>query len=385
MQNRFEKYSKVTILVSVAVIFVILLLITERFLSLQDKTVPPTIERYIRLMEVPPRTIIHATPAGRFLANRDSLVQREYVFRTDDNGFIMPSKIHDSPDVVIAFLGGSTTECAWMDENERFPYLAGRLLEKETGLKINSYNAAMSGANSLHDINILLNKVMPLKPDIVIMMENINDLVILIRENSHFNSNPGRSLIGVMNIATKPSIRGVWRQIRDLTVPHVYQRANSIIHEIRHPEPVDDFKDTRTKKIVIDQPHILREFRMNLQTYIAICKARNVVPVLMTQENRIKTNPDKLVVKSLRLFRNQDTNYEEGKDIYDRMNQAIRDVGVENGVTVIDLAAQIPQEKEYMYDLVHFNGFGSRTAAGIISKELKPIIFSLKNKWNKIG
>ena len=47
----------------------------------------------------------------------DSLAQKPYVLRVDRQGFIMPSKIHDHPDLTIAFLGGSTTECIYVDEN----------------------------------------------------------------------------------------------------------------------------------------------------------------------------------------------------------------------------------------------------------------------------
>ena len=56
--------------------------------------------------------------------------QKPYVLRVDRQGFIMPSKIHDHPDLTIAFLGGSTTECIYVDEDNRFPYLVGRLLER---------------------------------------------------------------------------------------------------------------------------------------------------------------------------------------------------------------------------------------------------------------
>ena len=107
----------------------------------------------------------------------------------------MPSKIHDHPDLTIAFLGGSTTECIYVDEDNRFPYLAGRLLERQTHLKVNSYNAGRSGNNTLHCLNILLNKVVNLKPDIVVLMENINDLAILMYEKTYWNTNPSRSPI----------------------------------------------------------------------------------------------------------------------------------------------------------------------------------------------
>ena len=117
----------------------------------------------------------------------DGLVQKPFVLRVDRQGFIMPSKIHDHPDLTIAFLGGSTTECTYVDEDNRFPYLAGRLLERQTHLKVNSYNAGRSGNNTLHCLNVLLNKVVNLKPDIVVLMENINDLAILMYEKTYWN------------------------------------------------------------------------------------------------------------------------------------------------------------------------------------------------------
>ena len=86
-----------------------------------------------------------------------------------------------------------------MDENNRFPYLAGHLLEEETQLKVNSYNAGHSGNNTLHCLNILLNKVVNLKPDIVVLMENINDLAILMYEKTYWNTNPSRSPLVVKN------------------------------------------------------------------------------------------------------------------------------------------------------------------------------------------
>src|SRR3989338_4897784 len=98
---------------------------------------------------------------------------QKYPFNIDENGFVKPAKIHENSDVNIFFLGGSTTECEYVDELYRFPYLAGRILEEKTGKKINSYNGGKSGNNSIHSVNNLLNKVAPLKPHIVVWMEKI--------------------------------------------------------------------------------------------------------------------------------------------------------------------------------------------------------------------
>ena len=65
---------------------------------------------------------------------------------------------------------------------------------------------------------------------------------------------------------------------------------------------------------------------------------------------------------------------DEFMDLYAKFNQAIREVGEKNGVLVIDLAALIPQDKQYMYDVVHLNTRGSELAARLISDKLQPLV-----------
>jgi len=121
-------------------------------------------------------------------------------------------------------LGGSTTECVYVDEDNRFPYLVGRLLERQTHLKVNSYNAGRSGNNTLHCINVLINKVVNLEPDIVVLMENINDLAILMYDKTYWNNNPSRSPL----IEKPPNFKTVGQDleqtfhlVRDLTFPNL--------------------------------------------------------------------------------------------------------------------------------------------------------------------
>jgi hypothetical protein len=96
--------------------------------------------------------------------------------------------------------------------------------------------------------------------------------------------------------------------------------------------------------------------------------------VLMTQFNRYKPNPDPKVLKAMQGFASDSgIPVSEFMDFYAKFNQAIREVGKENGVLVIDLANLIPQDKQYMYDVVHLNTRGSRLAAQRISEGLLPL------------
>jgi lysophospholipase L1-like esterase len=313
----------------------------------------------------------------------DGLVQKPYVLRVDRQGFIMPSRVHDHPDLTIAFLGGSTTECTYVDEDNRFPYLAGRLIEPQTGLKVNSYNAGRSGANTLHCLNILLNKIVNLKPDIVVLMENINDLAILMYEKTYWNTNPSRSPIQerlpTLNTVGQ-DLRQTFYLVRDLTFPNL-SRELKRLSPFRGKVKGDEFQDVRGQKITIDQDLLVREFSLNLQTFINICRARGITPVLMTQASRLTESPDPLIRKLMgSLEVSQGITYGEFKAAFDRLNQTIRDVGAKNQVLVIDLAREIPPIKENICDVAHFNDQGSRLVAARLAAGLIPVVKSLPKK-----
>ena len=115
---------------------------------------------------------------------------------------------------------------------------------------------------------------------------------------------------------------------------------------------------------------------MNLNTFINICRARRITPVLMTQFNRYKANPDPKVLKAMQGFESDSGIPGE------RVHRALRQIQPghpgggkgSNGVLVIDLAALIPQDKQYMYDVVHLNTRGSQLAAQLISERLQPLV-----------
>ena len=104
-------------------------------------------------------------------------------FRTDSRSYILPSFQYQDPDVQIAFLGGSTTECAVVAEDQRFHGLISDHLADR--YRINTLNAAKSG-NTLHDsINTLLNHVVYDHPDYVIVMHAANDVGVLRRQQGY--------------------------------------------------------------------------------------------------------------------------------------------------------------------------------------------------------
>ena len=185
--------------------------------------------RYINLREILPGVDTVDVPPDRAVRESDGLVQKPYRVRTDSQGFMLPYNRYEKPDLTLVFLGGSTVACIYVEEESRFPYLVGNLLAQKTGKKITSINSGVGGNNSLHSLDILLNKIIPLRPDVVVMMHNINDLVALIYDRTYWSKNPTRAAI--VNFSFYKNLTGVEGH-RHPGPGHLYPQPPR-----RHPDP----------------------------------------------------------------------------------------------------------------------------------------------------
>ena len=302
-KNWLERNPKKIIGVIVLLAIGCLAVVTEKLLALKthDLINPVGIKRSIKLREFNPLYRDVLVPDPDAMRMSDGLVQKPYVIRVDRQGFIMPSKVHDRPDLTIVFLGGSTTECIYVDEDDRFPYLVGRLLERQTHLKVNSYNAARSGNQH------------PALPEY--SAEQSREPQARHRRPDGKHQRPGH-----------PDVRKDLLEHQSLPVAHPGKAAD---FQDRGPGPApdllsgpgphhsqplpgieenlsfagkpkgDEFRGVRGQKITIDQDLLVREFSLNLQTFINICRARGITPVLMTQASRFTDHPDPLIKKMM--------------------------------------------------------------------------------------
>jgi hypothetical protein len=381
-QNWFERHPKQTIVWLVLVLILAFTYGAEKLLAYINHThnlVLFSERRYINLREILPGVDTVDVPPDRAVRESDGLVQKPYRVRTDSRGFMLPYNRYEKPDLSLVFLGGSTVACIYVDEESRFPYLVGNLLAQTTGKKITSINSGVGGNNSLHSLDILLNKIIPLRPDVVVMMHNINDLVALIYDRTYWSKNPTRAaIVNFPFYKNLTGLKALTTLARDLYIPNLHAATRILSHKIfgkKVKEQDDEFAYIRGKKLTVDAAAILDEFKMNLNTFINLCRARRITPVLMTQFNRYRPNPDPKVLKAMQGFQaDSGIPVSEFIELYARFNQAIREVGQANGVLVIDLAALIPQDQHYMYDVVHLNTRGSRLAARLISERLQPLV-----------
>lgn len=334
-----------------SLIFLVLLIIVDFVLGRKNNN-RLGLPRHIMLRE-------HRINSERFY----NLEKKKYRLSTDNNGFILGTdneNIKDSVDIL--FLGGSTTECMFMDETNRFPYLVQEKLAEALGKEISTLNGGVSGNNIMHSTLILLTKGIPIHPKIIVLMHNINDLAGLIVTGSYYKQPGNRSLI------QSPSTNNIRLRIRYLLnaiIPNIYLKLRN---KFSNAMFFSNGKWEKVKKSEFANYELIEsEFRKAICSFINIAKAHNIKVILMTQFNRMNMSEKKLIKQQTK------TRYEKDKllsmiNIYPKLNETIKQIARENEVGIIDLAKQVPGNKQYIYDLVHLNAEGSILVSDIITE-----------------
>ncbi|MBM3517900.1 MAG: SGNH/GDSL hydrolase family protein, partial [Alphaproteobacteria bacterium] len=235
--NRFERHPVLTLAAVVVLALVALLAALEALLAElesgqivlagENALAPP---RFVRLREYQPDTTFTFAPPAARLATPGGPVAPSYTIATDVDGFIAPSRVHALADLTIAFLGGSTTETMFVAPENRFPFLVGRLLEQRLGIRVNSLNAAKSGNNTLHSIIVLTAKLLPLRPDFVLLTHNMNDLGVLATYGSYWNDSKDYAPV----VQSAHGIEAAFRGLRDALIPRTYRAVKRLV---RRPAP----------------------------------------------------------------------------------------------------------------------------------------------------
>jgi hypothetical protein len=341
--------------------------------------------RAIRLEEPRPGRVMECVPDAEHLDYSDGYLERRaYRYEADAAGFLMPSRVHEHADVTIIFQGGSTTEAVFVDPELRFPYLAGRLLEQAIGRPVNAYNAAVSGSYTLDSINALLNKHAALRPTFVVMMEAINDLQTLIFNHNDYYGRVRNTVEGIEQRRGRrtpglgDSLAQLGTAIGRRTVPNLIAQATAAVRKARGQSAVpDEFAHVRHERRTAAPDQIRARFRRNVELWVDVARAFGITPILMTQMSRFRDDaPAWRAHIRASIEAKTCVPFDLSRQLHEGLNQVLRDVGASRQVLVIDLERRIPQRSEFIHDLVHFNGNGSRLAARIISDEIAQAYFS---------
>lgn len=276
--------------------------------------------RWIKLKEFDLGVDTTIEPTTDYVARCDpSLVQQDFRFRTDADGFIRSSEPGFGTDRII-LLGDSSAESLFVVETGRLGAVVERTL-RFAGRNADVLMGATSNCTSLHAVNIFLNKCLPLKPTQLIYMSCGSDAEALCTDAGYWLNDPQKALGPIAQQAVG------------------------------------------TDEIVRDMPDLAAR-RAMLRVMHVTAQAHGTELVLVTVPHRRKV--DAYIAD---LYRGDFRFHERLARMKHAINVCTRDFAREHGIACID-AELLSDHGELFYDIVHLNQLGCETIGSLIAERL---------------
>ena len=340
------------------------------------------LSRHIQLRETGlPNISFYETPHPIFEKYTERLELKNYSVELDSMGFISSKNNSASAKKNIIFIGGSTTECRYVEDSLRFPSLVGENL-RARNISINTFNGGVERSHSGHSLNVFMQKIMHHNFDVAIWMHNINDLVHLSYNGSYTIEKNTESRRTLATLARpdfdNPDLyffrkHGIGMRLEksfQVLFPRLHYDLSSAKAKMESGQNPLEFGWEKMEPMGEKQ---YDEFRKNIRSFIALCRANDIQPILMTQFNRINEkefseNPIYSAYK--KRLEDSAISVFQFCGNYNYMNEIIRKEAERENVSLIDLDKSIPKNIDYMYDMVHLHGEGSKYVSEIISDSL---------------
>jgi lysophospholipase L1-like esterase len=275
--------------------------------------------------------------------------------------------------LTIITIGGSTTECHFLNDNKTWTYLLGKELQSSfKNVWVN--NAGFDGHSTYGHLVLLNDYVKKLKPCLVLFLIGINDvesdapsfhdklntrgaysdLKHYIFENSE-----------VLNLALN-FVRGWRAQKFNNTTNSMLVLNNS--NQLKIPEGI-------IQKRLSAQKNYLDKFHERLTQLVDTCLRNGITPVFLTQPNQFGDGIDSTTGTNLELYKiADDMNGKLQWRLLELYNNVTRKTAREKQIDVIDLASLLPKDSRYFYDNSHFTNQGAEKIAVLVKNALTPVL-----------
>lgn len=256
----------------------------------------------------------------------------------------------------IVCLGGSTTQdtTAFVEEGITYPTELQRLLNERLAddrIVVETINAGFAAHSTLHMLVLLQTELLELKPDVLIVYENINDLTV--------NYFPG---------PTSPAYANKFLHPYYLPPEMTVERATFLDHSRFYTWTKARLKTLANRSIrytdePLDLPHA-QVFRRNLENILAVAQAHGIHVVLGQQalaadrrlfEKHFRTKSYNTVVAYPRI--------EQLVRHFERYNEIVREVADAHGLTCVNVYERLKYRSDLFADVVHLHAAGSREVA----------------------
>jgi lysophospholipase L1-like esterase len=278
----------------------------------------------------------------------------------------------------IVCIGGSTTECLYLDDTEAWPYLVmEKVNERPNANSTWVGNIGVSGYSTVEHLQFMTEDNLWKEIDCAVFLVGANDLGRFLRFGiaRKWPSESRRDRERELRL-----LQPIWRQ------SVVLEATRNIIREWNRPSIVieDQTGSNYVVRRQMRQNGIIREdtpdltkaldqYADRITRLVKLCQAAGVRPVFVTQPTLMS---DDAPVEVTQMFWGGDDGQggyfqveKLGKGLQ-QYNRRLENVCEREHVLCIDLAT-VNHHAEFFYDEYHFNEVGARAVAGLVAEGLE--------------
>jgi len=285
----------------------------------------------------------------------------------------------------IVTLGGSTTECGWLDDSEDWTHLLMTELNSlPNGHRVWVANAGSSGTSAIVHLRVLQNLPIFRRVQMVIMMFGGNDLAAtLMREGGPTNSDiESYATTFIEGLAPRPYARGTLLARSEIyrIASHAFQKNKAAFQ----PDALLNYRlrlRDRAQGKVVPLPDLrigVAEYHGRIVALDRECHSLGLRCLFLTQPNKWRENLSAEEQKHMSAAavgppdaRKVFGSYADLSRAMKTYNQTLMDTCRQHVMECYDLASFVPQDSSALYDDLHFNEPGARLTAHLLSVYLQ--------------
>ena len=282
--------------------------------------------------------------------------------------------------LTIFTIGGSTTECMFINQEKTWPALiSNQLSESFKNVWLN--NAGLDGHSTYGHIKLLEDYIVKLRPKICIFLVGCNDVDrpdLSKADKTVFNENQDL----VVSLARYSKLANICLNY------YRHHRAKQRQLLVGLPYSLTGFPrrfigEGATRQILTKLEPDVARYGERVKKIIAICRKANIIPIFLTQPCLPGDVIDDVTGVDLATFPYRDINGSVLWSEFKLYNQETIRICNQEKVKVFDLANLLPKSSKYYYDVFHYNNAGCRKINELLSPELKKYVGELFPSYQK--
>ena len=287
-------------------------------------------------------------------------------------------------------IGGSTTECLYLDDTKTWPRQLENRLSQYTDQPWVG-NVGRSGMTAHHHVTLLEHLPEAHLVDCWLVLCGLNDMGQQLRGTYAANAqNTWNNVFAYRHVALG---RSTHRPLhRNFFIFHLLEILRKRFKVMMHSQDAVAFQDVKAEWIVdrvksrLNKPHtdqlpdikpFLEEYERNLVRLVRLSREREVLLVMATQPTGWSDNITPQYDANLLGTQLPDGRYiaiAKLAEVMAQFNDKMRQVCKRENVPCIDLAKHVPKGLDSFYDDAHFNEQGARIVATLLAESLMTMI-----------